>query len=140
MLSIFTHLYISCSLYYYRVSAVCIMSSRGKRGEACRICGGDLQGNQRRWLYAAQNRKGAQPQTPTDFSKTGSLPRSVQSSPWGMNKYRIVHFMHLADAFIQCIQYIHFISMCAALGSNPWSLGCYLSYRNEFQTVFNSLK
>lgn len=59
------------------------MSSRGKRGEACRICGGDLQGNQRRWLYAAQNRKGAQPQTPTDFSKTGSLPRSVQSSPWG---------------------------------------------------------
>ncbi|XP_056612229.1 uncharacterized protein si:ch73-95l15.5 isoform X1 [Triplophysa dalaica] len=58
------------------------MTSRSK-SEACRICGGDLQGNQRRWLYTAQNRKGTQPHTPTDFSRKGSLPRSVQSSPWG---------------------------------------------------------
>ncbi|TRY96752.1 hypothetical protein DNTS_009614 [Danionella cerebrum] len=58
------------------------MTSRGK-SEGCRICGCVLQGNQRRWLYAAQNRKGGQPQTPTDFSSRGSLPRSAQSSPWG---------------------------------------------------------
>jgi len=61
-----------------------MMTTRGK-SEGCRICGNDLQGNQRRWLYAGQNRKGAQPQTPTDFSSKGSLPRSAQSSPWGMN-------------------------------------------------------
>ncbi|KAK9962443.1 hypothetical protein ABG768_007809 [Culter alburnus] len=59
-----------------------MMTTRGK-SEGCRICGSDLQGNQRRWLYAGQNRKGAQPQTPTDFSSKGSLPRSAQSSPWG---------------------------------------------------------
>ncbi|XP_056126765.1 uncharacterized protein si:ch73-95l15.5 [Rhinichthys klamathensis goyatoka] len=59
-----------------------MMTTRGK-SEGCRICGNDLQGNQRRWLYAGQNRKGAQPQTPTDFSSKGSLPRSAQSSPWG---------------------------------------------------------
>ncbi|XP_052431798.1 repetitive organellar protein [Carassius gibelio] len=59
-----------------------MMSTRGK-SEGCRICGSDLQGNQRRWLYAGQNRKGTQPQTPTDFSSKGSLPRSAQSSPWG---------------------------------------------------------
>ncbi|XP_043114748.1 uncharacterized protein si:ch73-95l15.5 [Puntigrus tetrazona] len=58
------------------------MTTRGK-SEGCRICGSDLQGNQRRWLYAGQNRKGAQPQTPTDFSSKGSMPRSAQSSPWG---------------------------------------------------------
>lgn len=59
-----------------------MMTTRGK-SEGCRICGSDLQGNQRRWLYTVQNRKGAQPQTPTDFSSKGSLPRSAQSSPWG---------------------------------------------------------
>ncbi|XP_056329621.1 uncharacterized protein si:ch73-95l15.5 [Danio aesculapii] len=59
-----------------------MMSTRGKI-EGCRICGSDLQGNQRRWLYAGQNRKGAQSQTPADFSSKGSLPRSAQSSPWG---------------------------------------------------------
>uniref|UniRef100_A0A8C1WWD2 Si:ch73-95l15.5 n=1 Tax=Cyprinus carpio TaxID=7962 RepID=A0A8C1WWD2_CYPCA len=59
-----------------------MMTTRGK-SEGCRICGSDLQGNQRRWLYAGQNRKGTQPQTPTDFSSKGSLPRSAQSSPWG---------------------------------------------------------
>ncbi|XP_052472843.1 myosin-2 heavy chain [Carassius gibelio] len=59
-----------------------MMTTRGK-SEGCRICGSDLQGNQRRWLYTGQNRKGAQPQTPTDFSIKGSLPRSAQSSPWG---------------------------------------------------------
>ncbi|XP_051535689.1 uncharacterized protein LOC127430171 [Myxocyprinus asiaticus] len=59
-----------------------MMTTRGK-SEGCRICGSDLQGNQRRWLYAAQNRKGAQPQTPTDLSSKGSLLRSAQSSPWG---------------------------------------------------------
>uniref|UniRef100_A0A8C7WW60 ZAD domain-containing protein n=1 Tax=Oryzias sinensis TaxID=183150 RepID=A0A8C7WW60_9TELE len=34
------------------------MSSRGRNG-FCRICGGDLQGNQRRWLFGSQNKKGS---------------------------------------------------------------------------------
>ncbi|XP_024114214.1 uncharacterized protein si:ch73-95l15.5 [Oryzias melastigma] len=58
------------------------MSSRGRNG-FCRICGGDLQGNQRRWLYGGQNKKGSQPQTPTESLRGGSLCRSSQSSPWG---------------------------------------------------------
>ncbi|XP_028280864.1 uncharacterized protein LOC114448232 isoform X1 [Parambassis ranga] len=44
------------------------MSSRGQ-GDLCRVCGGGLQGNQRRWLFGGQNRK------------SGS--ESLQSSPWG---------------------------------------------------------
>ncbi|KAG9264922.1 hypothetical protein AMEX_G21266 [Astyanax mexicanus] len=52
--------------------------------EGCRICGCDLQGNQRRWLF--QNRKGSQTST-RSLSKesTSTLPssRSAQSSPWG---------------------------------------------------------
>ncbi|RVE63274.1 hypothetical protein OJAV_G00163840 [Oryzias javanicus] len=58
------------------------MSSRGRNG-LCRICGGDLQGNQRRWLFGGQNKKGSQPQTPTESLRGGSLCRSSQSSPWG---------------------------------------------------------
>ncbi|XP_044064213.1 uncharacterized protein si:ch73-95l15.5 [Siniperca chuatsi] len=54
------------------------MSSRGKN-DLCRICGGGLQGNQRRWLFGGQNKKTGQPQTP----RGGSLSRSSQSSPWG---------------------------------------------------------
>ncbi|KAM9469391.1 uncharacterized protein Hap1MRO34_013853 [Clarias gariepinus] len=57
-----------------------------KKPEECRICGGKLQGNQRRWLFAAQNRKEAQNQTPTLFKESAYLlspTRSAQSSPWG---------------------------------------------------------
>ncbi|XP_028834873.1 uncharacterized protein LOC114789725 [Denticeps clupeoides] len=56
------------------------MSSRGK-SEGCRVCGGDLQGNQRRWLFGGQNRRGGQPQTPTKPLST--LAGSNLSSPWG---------------------------------------------------------
>ncbi|GAA6102957.1 uncharacterized protein si:ch73-95l15.5 [Tachysurus ichikawai] len=63
------------------------MTSRG-RTEGCRLCGGSLQGNQRRWLFAAHNRKGAQNQSPTrSLCKESAYPlsptRSAQSSPWG---------------------------------------------------------
>uniref|UniRef100_A0A4W5L1W6 Short myomegalin-like EB1 binding protein N-terminal domain-containing protein n=1 Tax=Hucho hucho TaxID=62062 RepID=A0A4W5L1W6_9TELE len=58
------------------------MSSRGK-GEGCLVCGGDLHGNQRRWLFGGQNKKDGQPQTPSDSPGRGRLSRSSQSSPWG---------------------------------------------------------
>ncbi|XP_021416222.2 uncharacterized protein LOC110488331 isoform X2 [Oncorhynchus mykiss] len=58
------------------------MSSRGK-GEECLVCGGDLHGNQRRWLFGRQNKKNGQPQTPSDSLGRGSLSKSSQSSPWG---------------------------------------------------------
>ncbi|KAM4600776.1 uncharacterized protein ACJ7VT_020663 [Polymixia lowei] len=58
------------------------MSSRGKN-EACRICGGSLQGNQRRWLFGGQNKRAGQTPTPTESLRGGSLSRSSQSSPWG---------------------------------------------------------
>ncbi|XP_038832906.1 uncharacterized protein LOC120031293 isoform X1 [Salvelinus namaycush] len=58
------------------------MSSRGK-GEGCLVCGGDLHGNQRRWLFGGQNKKDGQPQTPSDSPGRGSLSRSSQGSPWG---------------------------------------------------------
>ncbi|XP_047455331.1 uncharacterized protein si:ch73-95l15.5 [Mugil cephalus] len=58
------------------------MSSRGK-SDRCRICGGALQGNHRRWLFGGQNKKSSQPPTPTESLRGGSLSRSVQSSPWG---------------------------------------------------------
>ncbi|KAM3613681.1 uncharacterized protein V6R79_003510 [Siganus canaliculatus] len=58
------------------------MSSRGKN-DSCRICGGALQGNQRRWLFGGQNKKNGQPQTPTESIRSGRLSRSSQSSPWG---------------------------------------------------------
>ncbi|KAM7383053.1 hypothetical protein PAMP_002739 [Pampus punctatissimus] len=55
------------------------MFSRGKN-DLCRICGGVLQGNQRRWLFGGQNKK---PQTPSESVRGGSLSRLSQSSPWG---------------------------------------------------------
>ncbi|KAI3361322.1 hypothetical protein L3Q82_013497 [Scortum barcoo] len=58
------------------------MSSRGAK-DLCRICGGGLQGNQRRWLFGGQNKKTSQPRTPTESLRGGSLSRSSQSSPWG---------------------------------------------------------
>uniref|UniRef100_UPI003AAD9CAB uncharacterized protein n=1 Tax=Centroberyx gerrardi TaxID=166262 RepID=UPI003AAD9CAB len=58
------------------------MSSRGKN-DCCQICGGALQGNQRRWLFGGQNKRGGPPQTPTESLRGGSLSRSSQSSPWG---------------------------------------------------------
>ncbi|XP_072249642.1 uncharacterized protein [Leuresthes tenuis] len=58
------------------------MSSKGKNA-LCRICGGDLQGNQRRWLFGGQSKRSGQPQTPTESLRGGSLSRSSQSSPWG---------------------------------------------------------
>ncbi|CAJ1062834.1 uncharacterized protein si:ch73-95l15.5 [Xyrichtys novacula] len=58
------------------------MSSRGKN-DLCRICGGDLQGNQRRWLFG-HNKKTNQPQTPRDSPRgRRSLSQSSQSSSWG---------------------------------------------------------
>ncbi|KAG7216554.1 hypothetical protein INR49_002041, partial [Caranx melampygus] len=58
-----------------------VMSSRGKN-DLCRICGGPLQGNQRRWLFGGQNKKTSRPQTPTESWRGGSLSQSSQSSPW----------------------------------------------------------
>uniref|UniRef100_A0A3B4TPW0 Si:ch73-95l15.5 n=1 Tax=Seriola dumerili TaxID=41447 RepID=A0A3B4TPW0_SERDU len=58
-----------------------MMSSRGKN-DLCRICGGALQGNQRRWLFGGQNKKAGQPLTPTESLRGRSLSRSSQSSPW----------------------------------------------------------
>ncbi|XP_013884180.1 uncharacterized protein si:ch73-95l15.5 isoform X2 [Austrofundulus limnaeus] len=58
------------------------MSSRG-RSDLCRICGGDLQGNQRRWLFGGQNKRTGQPRTPTESVRGAGLSRSSQSSPWG---------------------------------------------------------
>ncbi|XP_040020430.2 uncharacterized protein LOC120810171 [Gasterosteus aculeatus] len=59
------------------------MSSRGKQ-DSCQICGGALQGNQRRWLFGAQNRKAGGAQTPTGSLRGGGgSSRSSQSSPWG---------------------------------------------------------
>uniref|UniRef100_A0A8D3BC74 Short myomegalin-like EB1 binding protein N-terminal domain-containing protein n=1 Tax=Scophthalmus maximus TaxID=52904 RepID=A0A8D3BC74_SCOMX len=58
------------------------MSSRVKK-DLCRICGGALQGNQRRWLFGGKNKKTGQPQTPTESLRGGSLSRSSCSSPWG---------------------------------------------------------
>ncbi|XP_062395627.1 uncharacterized protein si:ch73-95l15.5 [Sardina pilchardus] len=57
------------------------MSSKSKK-HGCRICSGDLQGNQRRWLYASQKQRGG-PHTPTDRSTKGSWSGSALSSPWG---------------------------------------------------------
>ncbi|XP_024858115.1 CDK5 regulatory subunit-associated protein 2 isoform X2 [Kryptolebias marmoratus] len=58
------------------------MSSKG-RNELCRICGGDLQGNQRRWLFGGQNKRTGPLRTPAESLRTVSLSRSSQSSPWG---------------------------------------------------------
>ncbi|KAI4884229.1 hypothetical protein NFI96_011604 [Prochilodus magdalenae] len=63
------------------------MTTRSKV-EGCRICGCDLKGNQRRWLFGGQNKKGGQAQTPTrslsrESASTLTSSRSVQSSPWG---------------------------------------------------------
>ncbi|KAL6109525.1 uncharacterized protein ACO6RY_12630 [Pungitius sinensis] len=60
------------------------MSSRGKQ-DSCQICGGALQGNQRRWLFAAQSKKAGGAQTPTGSLRGGGggPSRSSQSSPWG---------------------------------------------------------
>ncbi|XP_028985929.1 uncharacterized protein si:ch73-95l15.5 isoform X2 [Betta splendens] len=56
------------------------MSSRG-RSDLCLICGGALQGNQRRWLFGGQNKKPDPVQTPR--ARGRSLSQSTQSSPWG---------------------------------------------------------
>ncbi|XP_061918710.1 uncharacterized protein si:ch73-95l15.5 [Entelurus aequoreus] len=58
------------------------MTSRSQN-DLCRICGGMLQGNQRRWLFGGQHKKTGQPQTPTRSLRDGSLSRSSLSSPWG---------------------------------------------------------
>ncbi|XP_034030080.1 uncharacterized protein si:ch73-95l15.5 [Thalassophryne amazonica] len=58
------------------------MSFRTKH-DLCRICGGALQGNQRRWLFSGQNKKSGQSQTLTETPKGQRLSRSSQSSPWG---------------------------------------------------------
>ncbi|XP_077384491.1 uncharacterized protein LOC144023072 [Festucalex cinctus] len=58
------------------------MSSRGPN-DLCVICGGVLQGNQRRWLFGGQHKKSSQPQTPTRSLRGGSMSASSPSSPWG---------------------------------------------------------
>ncbi|XP_039886815.1 uncharacterized protein si:ch73-95l15.5 isoform X1 [Simochromis diagramma] len=58
------------------------MSSRSKNDQ-CQICGGALQGNQRRWLFGGQNKKTGQPRTPTGSLRGGSRSQSSQSSSWG---------------------------------------------------------
>ncbi|XP_037129747.1 uncharacterized protein si:ch73-95l15.5 isoform X1 [Syngnathus acus] len=58
------------------------MSSRGPN-DLCVICGGVLQGNQRRWLFGNQHKKCSQPQTPTSSLRGGSLSGSSPCSPWG---------------------------------------------------------
>nr|XP_057909933.1 uncharacterized protein si:ch73-95l15.5 isoform X2 [Doryrhamphus excisus] len=58
------------------------MASRSAN-DFCRICGGALQGNQRRWLFGGQHKKAGQPQTPTRSLRGGSLSGSTPSSPWG---------------------------------------------------------
>ncbi|XP_035768416.1 uncharacterized protein si:ch73-95l15.5 [Neolamprologus brichardi] len=58
------------------------MSSRSKKDQ-CQICGGALQGNQRRWLFGGQNKKAGQPQTPTGSLRGGTRSQSSQSSSWG---------------------------------------------------------
>lgn len=61
-----------------------VMSSR-RRQEQCRICGGALQGNQRRWLFSAHKKN--QNQTPSgsvqNQSRNQSRSQSNCSSPWG---------------------------------------------------------
>ncbi|KAG5856607.1 hypothetical protein ANANG_G00009720 [Anguilla anguilla] len=57
------------------------MTTRGK-DKGCRICGGALHGNQRRWLFGGQ-KKGGQPQTANDSHSKGSLASSSWSSPLG---------------------------------------------------------
>ncbi|XP_056142648.1 uncharacterized protein si:ch73-95l15.5 [Lampris incognitus] len=58
------------------------MFSRGTN-EACLICGGALQGNQRRWLFGGLKKRGGEPRTPTESLRGGSMSQSCQSSPWG---------------------------------------------------------
>ncbi|CAN9514160.1 unnamed protein product [Ophioblennius macclurei] len=57
----------------------------GAKNHLCRICGGSLQGNQRRWLFGGPNRRsamtGGSPGPMTEPYHGGS--RSIQSSPWG---------------------------------------------------------
>lgn len=60
------------------------MSSSGKNS-ICRICGGVLMGNQRRWLFGRQNKNG-HPQTPTEATRRHNQSRSLQNSPWGESK------------------------------------------------------
>uniref|UniRef100_A0A3Q3X1K2 Short myomegalin-like EB1 binding protein N-terminal domain-containing protein n=1 Tax=Mola mola TaxID=94237 RepID=A0A3Q3X1K2_MOLML len=57
------------------------MFSRSKK-DLCRICGGPLRGNQRRWLFGGQSKRTGQPETPTESNRQRNLSQSLQSSPW----------------------------------------------------------
>ncbi|XP_031432635.1 uncharacterized protein si:ch73-95l15.5 isoform X2 [Clupea harengus] len=59
------------------------MMSNLNKHQGCRICGGDLQGNQRRWLYGGQKQRRGTPHTPTNPSSRSSVSGSALSSPWG---------------------------------------------------------
>ncbi|KAJ3597555.1 hypothetical protein NHX12_001078 [Muraenolepis orangiensis] len=62
------------------------MSSRGMC-DACCVCGGPLQGNQRRWLFGGQNRRGGRTGTPSSAeSQRGGSSResSPCSSSWSL--------------------------------------------------------
>ncbi|XP_048882947.1 uncharacterized protein si:ch73-95l15.5 [Brienomyrus brachyistius] len=56
------------------------MTTKGKE-MGCRVCGGALQGNQRRWLFGAQQKR--ESLTPPDYYSRSSQPGSSRSSPWG---------------------------------------------------------
>ncbi|MFT7805303.1 uncharacterized protein LOC108927458 isoform X1 [Arapaima gigas] len=51
------------------------------REEGCRLCGGVLRGNQRRWLFGGQNKR--PPQSPSDTFSNDGRNRSARSSLWG---------------------------------------------------------
>lgn len=94
------------------------MSSRGK-GEGCLVCGGDLHGNQRRWLFGGQNKKDGQPQTPSDSLGRGSLSRSSQSSPWGEMCVCVCVRVHFSACVRMCLNvfFSHFAGSTMSLGS-----------------------
>nr|XP_023658445.1 uncharacterized protein LOC111839077 [Paramormyrops kingsleyae]XP_023658446.1 uncharacterized protein LOC111839077 [Paramormyrops kingsleyae]XP_023658447.1 uncharacterized protein LOC111839077 [Paramormyrops kingsleyae] len=56
------------------------MTTKDKE-RGCRVCGGALQGNQRRWLFGGQHKR--ESLTPPDYFSKSSQPGSSQSSPWG---------------------------------------------------------
>ncbi|XP_018596302.1 uncharacterized protein LOC108927458 isoform X2 [Scleropages formosus] len=56
------------------------MTTKDKE-DGCRLCGGVLLGNHRRWLFAGQKKR--PPQSPSDTISKDGRSRSARSSPWG---------------------------------------------------------
>lgn len=72
-------------IYQTPAGSVCLLSTMSFRDkkDLCRVCGGPLMGNQRRWLFGGQNKKSGMFPTKTESLRGGSPSRSLQSSPWG---------------------------------------------------------